>query len=147
LVADYLKDLLPALELPEPQTKWMIIHTLGLCAHLNPSISIKAIEQAKTFLEEDSGACLWDRTILYLGHIGALSEKYAKQVFPVLEKALTTIPTQTKTILESFERMLPVLDKEAKKRLLKYAKEYSTDNKPSVKSKAMKLQKRLKGEL
>jgi hypothetical protein len=93
LVVSYLKDLLPALELPEPQTKWMIIHTLGLCAKLNPSISIKGIDKAKAFLETDSGVCLWDRTILYLGYVGAISRECANEVFPILERALTVVPS------------------------------------------------------
>jgi hypothetical protein len=32
LVAPYLQDLLPALETPEPQTKWLLLVTLGYCA-------------------------------------------------------------------------------------------------------------------
>ncbi|MFC2029923.1 hypothetical protein ACFLWA_04250, partial [Chloroflexota bacterium] len=35
LVAGSLPRLLPALDLPEPQTRWMAIHTLGLCASLD----------------------------------------------------------------------------------------------------------------
>jgi hypothetical protein len=35
LVAPYLEKLLPALSVKEPQTRWMIIRTMGFCAHLN----------------------------------------------------------------------------------------------------------------
>lgn len=143
LVADYLKDLLPALELPEPQTKWMVIHTLGLCAKLNPYVSIKALNKAKSFIDQNSGACLWDRTILYLGYVGAISKEHAREVFPILEKALAEISSQTKTVLESFERMIQVTDKEMNKKMLEHAIKHINSQKPSVKSKAVKIQKLL----
>ena len=144
LVAGYLKDLFPGLESYEPQTRWMIIHTFGFCAKLNSVIASKALDKAKEFLNTNSGACLWDRTILYLGYLGATSEMYAKKVFPLLEKTLSTIPSQTKTALESFERMLPLLDDKMKKQLLKYADKYSANSKSSVSTKAKKLIKKLK---
>lgn len=144
-VADYLGKLMPGLEVPEPQTRWMIIHSFGYCAKLNPTISVKAFGKAKDFLEANSGACLWDRTILYLGDIGALSKERAEEVFPILRKALSTTPSQTKTILESFEKMIPTLDTKAKKILLSYAEKYSNDSKLSVRNRAKRLSKKLKG--
>jgi ribosomal silencing factor RsfS len=143
-VAGHLERLISGLEVHEPQTRWMLIHTFGYCAKLNPTVSTKAFGKAKDFLEANSGACLWDRTILYLGDIGALSKEQAKKVFPILQKALTSIPSQTKTILESFEKMIPVLDTNDKKVLLEYAIKYSTDSKSSVRNKANKLSKKLK---
>ncbi|MBU0591014.1 HEAT repeat domain-containing protein [Candidatus Micrarchaeota archaeon] len=145
LVSPYLKDLFSALESPEAQTRWMIIYAFGYCAKLNPDISVKALPKAKKFLEEESGACLWDRTIIYLGYLGAVSSKNAKHVVPLLEFALEKIPGQTKTILESFERILPVADTGMKNKILKYAKKYSNDKKASVKAKAIKLEKRVNG--
>jgi len=144
LVADCLKDLLLGLESSEPQTRWMIIHTFGFCAKLNPVMASKALDKAEEFLNTNSGACLWDRTILYLGYIGAVSEIHAKKVFPLLEKSLSTIPSQTKTTLESFERMFSRLDDKMKKQLLKYADKYSISSKSSVSAKAKKIIKKLK---
>lgn len=143
LVANYLKDLLPALDTPEPQTRWMIIYTFGFCAKLNPSISIKALEKAKEFLNTNSGSCLWDRSILYLGYLGAVSDEYAKKVFPILENTFTGTPSQTKTTLECFERMLPQLNEKMKKSLLMYAEKYSNSSKARVSAKIKKISKKL----
>ncbi|MBU0693158.1 MAG: hypothetical protein KKC11_00585 [Candidatus Omnitrophica bacterium] len=145
-IADHLEKLMSGLEVAEPQTRWMIIHSFGYCAKLNPTISIKALGKAKDFLEANSGACLWDRTILYLGDIGALSKEQAKEVFPILQKALSAIPSQTKTILESFEKIMPMLGVQAKKMLLECVERHSTDSKSSVRNKEKKLSKRLKIE-
>lgn len=142
LVAPYLEKLLPALNAPEPQTRWMIIHAFGYCAKQKPGVAAKALDKAKEFLEADSGACLWDRSILYLGYLGVVSKENTKQIFPMLEKAFS-IPGQTKTVLESMERMIPVLGDKEKRRLLEYATKYLSDNKPSVKSKANKILKTL----
>ena len=87
LVAPYLENLLPALDLPEPQTRWMIIRTMGFCAHINGEVAVKAVEYAKRYLENKEGLCLSGATELYLGDIGALSKDYAKKVFLILEKA------------------------------------------------------------
>ncbi|MFH1520054.1 MAG: HEAT repeat domain-containing protein [Candidatus Micrarchaeota archaeon] len=40
LVSSYLKELFPALDSPEPQTRWMIIYAFGYCAKLNPDIAV-----------------------------------------------------------------------------------------------------------
>jgi len=143
-VADYLDKLLSGLEVPEPQTRWMLIHTFGYCAKLNPTVAIKAFDKAKDFLKADSGACLWNRTILYLGDMSAVSKEQAKKVFPVLEEAISAIPSQIKTVLEGFEKMIPVLDTKQKEIILKYAEKYSLDKKSSVSNKAKKLIKKLK---
>jgi hypothetical protein len=35
LVAPFLEKLLPACSVEEPQTRWMVMRTMGFCAHLN----------------------------------------------------------------------------------------------------------------
>ena len=35
-VAEYMPDLLGAMNYPEPQTRWMVLHIGGLCATYNP---------------------------------------------------------------------------------------------------------------
>ncbi|OGC22312.1 hypothetical protein A2291_04800 [candidate division WOR-1 bacterium RIFOXYB2_FULL_42_35] len=144
LVAPNLKELLPSLNSPEPQTRWMIINTFGLSAKLNPVVAVKAFDKAKQFVEQNSGACLWDRTICYLGYLGALSSKQALAVFPVLEQAFKSIPGQTKTILEAFARMAEVMDRTMKQKTLKFANEGLKSGKASIKGCAQKLVKKLK---
>ncbi|EKD49705.1 MAG: hypothetical protein ACD_63C00068G0002 [uncultured bacterium] len=139
LVAGLLKNLEPAFDTPEAQTRWMIIRTYGLCAKLNPKIAEEALNKARSFIKEDSGACLWNRTIIYLGYLGAVSEKYAQRVFPILEKAFTTVPRQENAIFEAVERMASVLDSQTKNKVLKFAEKYSSNSKSNIKSRATKL--------
>jgi hypothetical protein len=139
-----LNKLFPALDVPEPQTRWMTLHVFGLCAKLNPDLSQKALPKCKQFLKEDSGTCLWDRSITYLGYLGAVSEKTAIEVFPILESTLVTIPERTTRIFEGFERMIPVLNTSLKSKMKKVAGKYANDKSPSIKSKASKILKLLK---
>ena len=48
IVTPFLKKLLPALEAEEPQTRWMIIRTMGFCSKFNQQISQKALQYAKS---------------------------------------------------------------------------------------------------
>ncbi|MBN1438661.1 MAG: hypothetical protein JW929_04550 [Anaerolineales bacterium] len=43
LVAPHPKRLLSALSVPEPQTRWMIIRTMGFCARANTAIAEKSL--------------------------------------------------------------------------------------------------------
>jgi hypothetical protein len=143
LIVPYLKKLLPALELPEPQTRWVILHAYGLCAKLKPDISREALPKAEQFLKEKSGMCLWDRFITYLGLLGAISDRDAQKVFPLLEKTLTTIPDRTARIFEGFERMVPVLNQELKAKLEEMSRKYVNNKSPSIKSKALRILKKI----
>jgi hypothetical protein len=144
LVYKSLDRLFPALDMPEPQTRWVILHVFGLCARLDPVISKKALPKSRQFLKENSGMCLWDRSITYLGYLGAVSEKYAIDVFPDLEAALASLPERTTRIFEGFERMIPVLNESLRKNLGNIAEKYTADKSPSVKSKAARVLKKLK---
>ena len=143
LVAGHMALLLPALDLPEPQTRWMAIHTLGLCAELDPGVALKAMPQAQRFLERQSGACLWGSTIKYLGYVGALSVENAQRVFPLLEQALVAIPRQAKMVLEAFLRLLDRTEGETRERLSRYAETYTDDERSSVRAMARRLRKRV----
>jgi len=143
LVANLMPRLLPALEVPEAQTRWMIIHTLGFCAALDTPTALKALSKAKEFIGLDSGACLWGSTIIYLGCMGATSEMNARTVFPMLERALREIPRQTKNVLESFLRMLDQTDGEIQTRIARYAETYAQNEKASVRTVARKIKKEL----
>lgn len=142
LVKEYLENLLPCLGVQEAQTRWMIIRTLGLCSKLNPEIAIKAISNAQKFLEDkNAGACLWNRTIFYLGCVGTLSEKNAQQTFSILEKALKEIPNQEDTILDAFIKIIKTANSEIKSEIIKRTKEYANHLKISIRTKVNKILK------
>lgn len=141
LVAGFLPQLLPALETPEPQTRWMVIHTLGLCAAFDTPTALAALPKAKAFIKGNSGACLWGATIVYLGHVGATSETNARVVFPTLEHALYHIPRQTKKVLESFLRLLNQSDDQIRARIAQHIETHAQDEKPSIRKVARKIQK------
>jgi len=145
-VSPYLNKLLPSLDVQEPQTRWMILHVLGLCAKLEPQTSIKAIPKAEQFLKENSGMCLWDRSITYLGYIGAISEKDAVKIFPVLEKCIVSIPERIPRIFEGFERMIPVLNDKLKTKLKGISDEFTNNSSTGIKNKAKRIQKILSKE-
>jgi hypothetical protein len=142
-VSPHLSKLLPALEVPELQTRWMVLHTFGLCAKLDPQTSLKAIPKAKQFLQEDSGMCLWDRSITYLGYIGSISEKEAVTTFPVLENSMDSIPERIPRVFEGFERMIPVLNSKLKTKLKGISEKFINHSSPTIKNKAKRLQKML----
>jgi len=141
LVVEYLPRLLPILDVPEPQTRWMIVHTLGLCAALDPESAMEALPQAKAYMEANSGACLWGSTIIYLGHLGALSEANCSLVFPVLERTLESIPRQTKRVLDSYLLLLKKCDQEIRLQIAGHAHALAQDERPGVRTVARRLQK------
>jgi hypothetical protein len=140
-VSPYLSRLLPSLEVQEPQTRWVVLHVLGLCAKLEPQISLKAFPKAEQFLKENSGMCLWDRSITYLGYIGSISEKEAVKIFPILEKCMVSIPERIPRIFEGFERMIPVLNSNLKTKLKGISDKFTNNTSSTVKNWAKRLQK------
>ena len=58
LVAPYLDRLLPTLDMPEPQTRWMIILAFGYCVKDKPKLALKGINFAKSYIEENQGVIL-----------------------------------------------------------------------------------------
>jgi hypothetical protein len=143
LIVAFLPRLLPALKVPEPQTRWMAIHTLGLCAALDTPTALAALPQAQDFIRGDSGACLWGATITYLGHLGATSEANARAVWPLLEQALRDIPKQTKNVLESFLRMLDQTDDQMRAEIAQYAHTHAQNEKSGIRTVARKIEKKL----
>lgn len=143
LVAPYLEEIMPALDVPEPQTRWMIIHTFGLCAKLNSELAIAAIEKAKEYLKENAGVCLTGATVIYLGNIGALSSREAKIVFPILENSLKTASlNEIDWILESFYKIFQNTDKNIKEKIINHAKKYVNSSKKSQQMRANKILKK-----
>lgn len=125
LMAPHLEKILPALSLPEPQTRWMLIMALGYCAHLNQKIALKGTRFAKNYLQENQGVCLSGAAAIYLGHIGALSVKAAKQVFPILSNALDNASVnEVDWILEALLKISANLNIAGKKIIVNYAKSF-----------------------
>ena len=143
LVAKFLPCLLPALDVDEPQTRWMAIHTLGLCAALDTPTALKALPKAETFIEAESGACLWGATVVYLGYVGAMSAANARAAFPILERALQRVPKQTKQVLQSFLRLLDQADEEIRSAIGRYAEAYVHNENKGIRIVAQKLARRL----
>jgi hypothetical protein len=134
LVVPYLPRLLPALDVDEPQTRWMAIHTLGLCAALATSTALQALPKAEAFIDADSGACLWGSTILFLGYLGATSESNACKALPLLERALK-IPGREKDVLRSFVRLMGVAGDQMRSGMAQLAAPY-VDSESGVLGKA-----------
>ncbi len=109
-VSPFLEDCFSALEQPERQTRWMIIHTFGLCAHLVPETAAKAFRFAEGYMAQDSGACLWGATIKYLGFFGGITAANAQRAFPLLAKALMDLPKQARQILYALNNLIPAAD-------------------------------------
>jgi len=146
LGANLMPRLFPALQVPEPQTRWMIIHALGFCAALDAPTALKALPKAQEFIRRDSGACLWGATIVYLGYVGATSEANAQIVFPILECALRDIPRQTKNVLDSFWRMLDQTDGRIRAQIAHHAGTHVQSERASVRRVARRIKKRLTNE-
>jgi hypothetical protein len=142
--APYTRQLLAALEMPEAQTRWMAIHTLGLCAPMDAASARLAFPKAQQFIQGESGVCLWDRTIVYLGYLGAISPDDLELVMPLLEMALERIPEQTRTVLEAFQRCACQANAGWLARMASYADQSMQSAKPAVKAAALKLQKQVK---
>jgi len=146
-VAPYLARMLPALESPELQTRWMLIHSFGLCAAHDRVAALRALPIAQQFIRSRSGVALWNATIVYLGNVGAISAGSARQVLPLLEQALRELPDLTKAALESCLRLLDVADDETAARISRYCERYSQVTQPGIKAVLVKMQKRLSGRL
>lgn len=143
-VAPFLDRLFPALDLPEPQTRWMIIRTMGFCADQNQDISINAFEYARNYIKQKEGLCLSSSAELYLGDIGSLSKENAKEVFPILEEALANAEVnEVDWILEAFMKISPNLDNKTREKISKLVKKYTNAPKKSTQKRVNKLLKLL----
>ncbi len=118
----------------------MIIHPIGLCAIQNPLIAAKAINKAKDYINENTGVCLTGAAVIYLGDMGALSNKEAKIVFPIIEKSLKIASlNEIDWILESFYKIFKNSNKIVQENILKYSKRYTNSSKKSQQKRANKI--------
>jgi hypothetical protein len=73
-----------------------------------------------------------------------LLQHKTKNVFPVLEEAIQTVPKRIPRILESFSFMVLKMDEETLKKLIEYLGAFQHHEKPVIKSWAKKLLKQIK---
>lgn len=144
LIAKDLDALLPALNAPEPQTRWMLMQVFGLCARLNPKDSISALEFAKKYLSENAGVCLSGAVHLYLGRIGATSDKTANKVLPILDDSLKTASeNEIDWILEGFLNIIDNVDSDSKELIMRNAELQLGSKKKSTQDRAKRILKKI----
>jgi len=144
LIAKDLDKLKPALNAPEPQTRWMLMQVFGFCAKLNPEESISALNFAKKYLTENVGVCLSGAVHLYLGRIGAISEKNANIVISILDDSLKkATENEIDWILEGFLYILDKLDSDSKEIVKRNAEIYLDSRKKCTQDRAKKILKKL----
>jgi len=140
LVAPHLERLLPALAVSEPQTRWMIIRTMGFCARLNPAIAKKAMPYAEKYIDAKEGLVLASSADLFLGDLGALSKQDAHRVFPVLELSMENpLVNEPDWLLEALFKIFHNLGNTEQEKALKYAQRCQTSPRKSTQQRAKRL--------
>jgi len=140
LVAPHLEKLLPALSVPEPQTRWMIIRVMGFCAHLNKSVAQVAIAYAEQYIDAKEGLVIASSADLFLGDFGALSKEDARRVFPILEQSMETVITNEQDwLLEALLRVFMNLGRAEQEKVLKFAEHWQYSSRKSTQQRARKI--------
>jgi hypothetical protein len=143
LVAPFLESLLPALGVEEPQTKWMVIRTIGFCAAQQPGIAKKALPYAKKYINEKVAGqlCLVGATDLFLGDYGEISKETAKEVYPILiESANNVILNEHDWLMEAFMRIAKYLSKKEKEVIIAFARKYENHSRKKTQERVKKLE-------
>lgn len=144
LVANNLDNLKPALNVAEPQTRWMLMYIFGFCAKLNPTEASSIIDYTHKFLNENAGVCLSGSVHRYLGMIGATSPAMANKVLPILDDSLRTASeNEIDWILEGFLSIVSVLDEDSKTIVKRDAEIYLDSRKKSTQDRARKILKKI----
>jgi hypothetical protein len=142
LVAPHLGKLLPALSVPEPQTRWAIIRAVGFCAHLNKSVAQEAIPYAAQYIDAKEGWIIASSADLFLGDFGAISKQDAQRVFPILIKSMETVITNEQDwLLEALFRIYANLGRGEQEKVLKFAGSWQYSSRKSTQQRAKKLLK------
>jgi len=140
LVAPHLEKLLPALSVSEPQTRWMIIRAMGFCAKLNAKTAETAIKYADDYISKKEGLCIASSADLFLGDYGAISKDHAKQVFPIIERSISTvIQNESDWILEAIFKMFNNLDSDEREIAWSFARINSDSDRKSTQKRALKI--------
>ena len=144
LIAKDLNKLKPALNAPEPQTRWMLMYVFGFCAKLNPNDSISVMDYAKKYLTENAGVCLSGAVHQYLGRIGATSEKVANIVLPILDDSMRTCSeSEIDWILEGFISITSTLKQDSLLIVKKNAELCLDSKRKSTQDRAKKILKKI----
>jgi hypothetical protein len=143
MVAPYLSQLRSGLQKEEAQTRWMIIHTYGLCARENPAQAAEVFPYAEQYMAAESGACLWGGAIKYLGFYGATGASQAQQAFPLLAKALQDLPNHSRQILTALIDLAEKADDELKEKIKDLVQPWADSDSASTSREARKLLKRI----
>jgi hypothetical protein len=143
LVAPFLSELATCFDYNEPQTKWMMIHTFGLCAKLQPSVARDVFEMVIKYLNPSYGTCLRDRSITYLGYMGSVSKNDSDLCFPLLIDSFNNHPDRITRIFESLERLSFHFDKAQKQIVNSYVEKYSNSKSPEIVKWTKKIRKKL----
>jgi hypothetical protein len=140
-VAPRLASVLPALDSPEPQTRWMIFRTIGFCAANNTVVVRKALPFAKRQLvQKGEGLCLASSIDLYLGDLGSTTKADAHRAFPLLEISMrNAVPNEPDWILEACLKLLSNLSPAERSRAAQYARRWESASRKSTSQRARKL--------
>jgi hypothetical protein len=142
LVASYLEKLLPACSVEEPQTRWMVMRTMGFCAHLNKAAAQKAIAYAEKYIDDKEGLILASSADLFLGDLGVISKKDAHRVFPILEKSMEhVIDNEQDWLLEALYKVHPNLEKAEQETIRMFAKDCQNSFRKSTQQRAKRILK------
>jgi hypothetical protein len=140
LVAPYLDKLLPALSVEEPQTRWMIIRTMGFCAHLNRSTAQKAIPYAEEYLNAKEGLAIASSADLFLGDFGAMSKGDARKVFPILKRSMrSAITNEQDWLLVALHKLYPNLPKSEQESAARFARKWQHSTRRSTRERAERI--------
>jgi hypothetical protein len=140
LVAPHLEELLPALSVGEPQTRWMILRAMGFCAHLNRRVAEQAIAAAEKYIAAKEGLIIASAADLFLADFGALSKQDALKVFPILELSLDTVITNEQDwLLEALDKLFPNLDQAGQEKALQFARRWQYSPRKTTQQRAMKI--------
>jgi hypothetical protein len=127
LVAPYLEKIFPALDVDEPQTRWIVIRTIGYCSLIKPDIAKKAVQCAKKYIfqKKEGQLCLLAAADQFLGEYGSHSKENANEVYPILlESTNTVLLNEHDWLMESFLKITEYLNAKQKRMVLEFVDEY-----------------------
>lgn len=140
LIAPHLSKLLPALSVQEPQTRWMIIRTMGFCAALNSAVARKAIAHAQRYIRAKEGLIIASSADLFLGDLGALSKRDAGRIFPLLQRSMQTVVVNEQDwLLEALFKVYPNLAKTERDAAVKFAARWQRSSRKSTQQRAARI--------
>jgi hypothetical protein len=140
LVAPHLDQLLPALTVKEPQTRWAVIRTMGFCAHLNQPAADKALPFAEKYITNKEGLCLASSADLFLGDLGAISKNESEKVFPLLELSMEDlVENEQDWLLESMFKVFHNLSPLKKGKVREFAEHWQYSARKSTQQRAKKI--------